>query len=78
MNSFITQANDLRTRFQKRGYPDEVLRDAFSKVVRTSRENLLVPKKRDQEEVIRIIGTYDNKASEVRHFGEILADTQNR
>lgn len=69
MNNFGTQANDLRGKFLKRGYPDKVLRDAYKKAARANRDSLPMPRKHDQEKVIMIMSTFYDRAPEV---GNIL------
>ncbi|XP_075208170.1 uncharacterized protein LOC142313072 [Anomaloglossus baeobatrachus] len=78
--AFHNQAKDLRTRFSERGYPSDVLTKAYKGVIEKDREDLLVPKSKEtSEQIVRLIGTFDNCSEEVmtvlrRHWGILRAD----
>lgn len=78
MNSYTRQAEKLRERFLGREYPDEVLRDAYKKEAwYPNKDNLLVPRNRDQQEVIRVISTFNDGPRDQEYFIKALAYSQN-
>lgn len=64
--SYSRQARDLRNHFQDRGYPVGVLKDVHKHALHSKRHDLLSPRKKDNDNLIRLIGIFDHEVSNVR------------
>ncbi|CAJ0944101.1 unnamed protein product [Ranitomeya imitator] len=65
--TFKKQADKLITRFHERGYPDNVLREAYTSASARDRKDLLTPgEKREDSNPIRFITKYTNGAKDLR------------
>ncbi|KAM9316646.1 laminin subunit alpha-4 [Gastrophryne carolinensis] len=66
---FLRQANDLTSRFIRRGYPKAVVQRAFLRAKDTPRSNLLVPKKRKRDgPQVRYITRFNNQWHSLRRI----------
>ncbi|CAJ0941598.1 unnamed protein product, partial [Ranitomeya imitator] len=65
-SNFYREAKDLRNRFLDRGYPRNVLQEAFKKVESCDRNSLLTPRETKSDKRTRIIGNFDSCSREVR------------
>lgn len=69
--TFRSQSQELKTRFQSRGYPDKVIQGAYQEALKKDRTTLLTPKKREREgPEMRIIGQFDTHSERVRKILE--------
>ncbi|KAG8583702.1 hypothetical protein GDO81_008509 [Engystomops pustulosus] len=66
---YLAAAADLKDRFQDRGYPRSILRDAHQNALSQRRDNLLTPRIRDESsDCVRIIATYDAQHERIREI----------
>ncbi|XP_056383123.1 uncharacterized protein LOC130276998 [Hyla sarda] len=62
------QASDLTQRLRNRRYPKGIVSKAFQRAKRSDRFELLIPKMRPQEDVLRFVSTYHNQWGKMRYL----------
>ncbi|KAM4031302.1 uncharacterized protein ACNLHF_018767 [Anomaloglossus baeobatrachus] len=80
-DDFCTQANDLTTRFRKRGYPHSIISNPYLRARSETQQSVINNYTIKEDQPLRVITNYNNQRTQIRlnlsrHWTILTSDSQ--